>query len=364
MKGKRMNKANITGRVKLLVVLATAVTLVGTLTAPVQATHRAVQISWGSDASDRSDCPENITCYNLDYELFGDFETPYELECWVNGRKGWSGNWSGQANRACYYWGQGVRASVVIDGIRSNEIILGQPDPPARLRTSTIDHNSFRVTWSPPDDDGGSPITGYSMTISRSRLSQSLGPWSRTYTYPSSTRSLTFNGRNSAIYSVTVAAINSTASSNVASARHKNGDPPSTTPGRPLDGWARYQASSEDTTSFYRKFKVSWSPPVDDGGSSITGYSLTISRPRLSGSVGPWSRTFSYGAGTRSMTFTGRSDLKATYTIELAAKNSVGSGQHVSSDIITYPLGYNCDIPWWDFLTQCAHAPSVGVRLE
>ena len=34
----------------------------------VPATPREVRISWGSDASNRPDCPEDTTCWNLEYE--------------------------------------------------------------------------------------------------------------------------------------------------------------------------------------------------------------------------------------------------------------------------------------------------------
>lgn len=359
-----MNEPRIKSGARLLVVFATALALVATLTTPVQAASREVRISWGSDASDRIDCPSNARCYNLAYELIGDFDpVPYSLECWVNGRKGWSGQWSGRPHTACYYWGQGVRASVVIDGVRSNEIVLGQPQPPKNLRTSKIDHNSFRITWSPPQDDGGSSITGYSVTVSRPRLSSSVGPWSRTYTHRSNSRSRTLNGRSGAEYTVTVRALNAIATSDPVSDTHRNGDPPSTRPGAPLNAKVLYHEIDPDT-NYFRSLKITWDPPADDGGTRITGYTVKISRPRLSSSIGPWERTYTHSSTNRSRTFKGRADKKATYTIEIAARNRIGTGQYVDGQITTYPEDYDCDIPWWDIFTQCALAPAAGTILE
>ena len=86
---------------------------------------RAVRISWGSDASNRSDCPANTKCRNLNYEYIGDWPSPpYTTECWDNGQRGYGPFlWSGRPHTGCYYWGgPGQTAHVVIDGIRSNTI--------------------------------------------------------------------------------------------------------------------------------------------------------------------------------------------------------------------------------------------------
>ena len=83
---------------------------------------RAVRISWGTDASNRSACPANTTCRNLNYEYIGDWPSPpYTTECWGNGRRGYGPfQWSGRPHTGCYYWGG--TAQVVINGIRSNTI--------------------------------------------------------------------------------------------------------------------------------------------------------------------------------------------------------------------------------------------------
>lgn len=39
--------------------------------------------------------------------------------------------------------------------------ILDTPGPPYKLETSDIAKDSVTLTWYEPDEDGGSPITGY-----------------------------------------------------------------------------------------------------------------------------------------------------------------------------------------------------------
>ena len=93
---------------------------------------RALRISWGSDASNRPDCPNDETCWNLRYEYIGTWEQPpYTLECWSNGQQIWIGQWTGKETTGCYYWGTET-AQVVIDGIRSNELTT----PPTTTTTT------------------------------------------------------------------------------------------------------------------------------------------------------------------------------------------------------------------------------------
>ena len=101
-----------------------------------------LRISWGGDASGRSDCPTNSNCRYLRYEYIGDWpQPPYSAECWHNGRRGYGPfSWSGRPQTGCIYW-DGT-AQVIINGIRSNEISYGdRPSsttalPVARLSTT------------------------------------------------------------------------------------------------------------------------------------------------------------------------------------------------------------------------------------
>ena len=82
----------------------------------------ALRISWGSDASNRQDCPANTDCRNLSYDYIGDWPAPpYWVEGWGNGQRLFGPvQWTGRPHTGCYYWGG--TAQVVINGVRSNTI--------------------------------------------------------------------------------------------------------------------------------------------------------------------------------------------------------------------------------------------------
>ena len=100
---------------------------------------RMLRISWGSDASDRRDCPTNTGCRNLSYDYIGDWPSPpYSVECWGNGQRLFGPfQWTGRPHTGCYYWGG--TAQVVINGVRSNTITFPDEPPPPPL--------ALRISW-------------------------------------------------------------------------------------------------------------------------------------------------------------------------------------------------------------------------
>ena len=104
-------------------------------------TEKQVRISWGSNATGRgANCPASANCRNLSYTLVGDFGPgPYILECLGEGHDPWKGRWSGSASTGCYYRGTGHTVYVVIDGVRSNDLV----GPPAADGTE----KQVRISW-------------------------------------------------------------------------------------------------------------------------------------------------------------------------------------------------------------------------
>ena len=121
---------------------------------------RQLRISWGSDASNRRNCPANTECRNLGYEYIGNWgDPPYDVECWANGHRGDRFLWTGRPHTGCYYWSSDVTAQVVIDGVRSNVLqwegsLAVVPDQPT-VR-ATVSGTTVGASWSA--DDNGSRI--------------------------------------------------------------------------------------------------------------------------------------------------------------------------------------------------------------
>ena len=100
---------------------------------------REVRIAWGSDATGRGDdCPPSANCRNLTYHFNGDFgTTPYYLECLGEGHDPWRGDWYGNPESGCYYRDSGHTIYVVVDGVRSNDLV-GPPAPEPEPRVVQI----------------------------------------------------------------------------------------------------------------------------------------------------------------------------------------------------------------------------------
>lgn len=84
-----------------------------------------------------------------------------------------------------------------------------------------------------------------------------------------------------------------------------------------------------------RRCVISWSPPGSDGDSAITGYTVTVSRPRQVPFFPPWSTTRDFPASARSMVSCGRHET--TYTVTVRAINAVGAGPTVTAMKTTQP---------------------------
>ena len=307
---------------------------------------REITISLGET---RTDCPNTARpCRWLSADLDGFSSGRYWVRClWSTAASGSQRTFADfnvnfddsrvpRYDKLCSYNGTpGRYLTVIYDGVRSNTIqfsassggdppppppippVGGPPDPP-RLSVRIDESAGGRTlvaSWSPPSDDGGSRITGYTVTISRP--GRTFGPYDR----PASSRSYRLtNARENTTYTVRVVAENTHGRSRAATASAMSqGEPP---------GPPRNVRWRETTVDGEPRIVASWSPPSDDGGSRITGYTVTISRS---------GRTFGsreVSAHTRSRYI--RNPLSGTiYTVRVRAENQHGSGPEARRSIKT-----------------------------
>ena len=172
--------------------------------------------------------------------------------------------------------------------------------PTGVTATSGADASSV-VSWTPPASDGGAAINNYTVTSSPGA-----------FTCATSATSCTVVGlTNGSAYTFTVTASNfiGTGSPSSASAPATPAAPvaPATVPGTPTGVTA---TSNADASSF-----VSWTAPTTDGGSAITGYTVTSA---------PGGITCVTVA--TSCTVTGLTN-GTTYTFTVTATNVIGTSQ-------------------------------------
>ena len=167
------------------------------------------------------------------------------------------------------------------------------------------------VSWDAPASDGGSAITGYTVTSS---------PDGKTCTTTGATNCVVGGLTNGTPYTFTVTATNAVGTgpaSGASAAVTPQADlPPVTVPGAPLD----VEAVAGDAEA-----TVSWDAPASDGGSAITGYAVTSS---------PDGKTCST-TGATTCVVSGLTN-GTPYTFTVKATNAVGAGAaSAASDAVT-----------------------------
>ena len=188
------------------------------------------------------------------------------------------------------------------------------PTKPGKARNLFIaleSDGSLLIAWDPPQNDGGSAITGY--TVQWKSGSQSFGDPSREHTTGASAITYAITGlTNGTEYTVRVIAVNAVG----------DGPPSDTTTGTPVgppDAPPNVQAGSG-----HQQLTVSWGAP-NDGGSAITGYTVQLKLSSVSGwpSGSVTERTLTGTPPARSHTFTGLTN-GTEYTVRVRATNALG----------------------------------------
>jgi titin len=171
----------------------------------------------------------------------------------------------------------------------------GTPDAP----TLTAGNTSIQVDWTAPSDDGGASISGYTVTASD-------GTTSFTCHWTTGPLSCNITGlTNGTTYSVNVLAINAAGSSSTSDTTDAT---PLTVPDAPTITGVDRQL---DTIT------VTWSAPLNNGGSAVTAYLVTATPSDSSGDV------TCDTTGELTCDLTGVSNT-ASYSIVVVATNDAG----------------------------------------
>jgi trimeric autotransporter adhesin len=175
------------------------------------------------------------------------------------------------------------------------------------IGTATAGNASATVSFTPPTNDGGSAITGYTVTAADSTTPANGGQTAGGTASPITVPGLT-NGDS---YTFTVTATNAIGTGDPSDASNAVTPEAPTAPGAPTIGTA---------TAGNASASVTFTPPSGDGGSPITGYTVTAADSTTPANGGQTA------AGTSSpITVPGLTNGDS-YTFTVTATNGIGTG--------------------------------------
>jgi hypothetical protein len=177
------------------------------------------------------------------------------------------------------------------------------PDAPT-IGTATAGNAQATVTFTAPVSNGGSVITGYTVTSSPGGL-----------TGTGTVSPIIVTGLSNTAYTFIVTATNVNGTSPASSA--SNSVTPTTVPGAPIIGTA---------TAGNAKATVTFTPPVSNGGSDITGYTVTSNPENITGI-----------ASASPITVTGLTN-GTSYTFTVTATNANGNSYSSSASNSVTPF--------------------------
>ncbi|KAK2158172.1 hypothetical protein LSH36_175g03003 [Paralvinella palmiformis] len=158
------------------------------------------------------------------------------------------------------------------DSAEIDVIVLGPPDHPmGPLEVSDVKKDSVKLSWKKPKDDGGKPISGYTIE----KLNTKKGVWEKVPgTIPrDADEAVVPKLKEGEDYKFRVMAENENGTSEpLETERPVKAKNPFDRPGKP--------GAPEVDDSDYDHIKIKWNPPKKDGGAPISGYNVERKDPK------------------------------------------------------------------------------------
>ncbi len=223
---------------------------------------------------------------------------------------------NGLTNGTTYYFVIVAVSTGGVSSANSNEASTGPAGVPGATAAPTATAGNAQVTvkWTAPASDGGSAVLGYNVFVGTNTSGASNVPVNAGLV--SGTQYTVVGLANGTQYFFTVAAVNAVGQGPQS---FPVGATPSTVAGAP----SNVTAVAGDNSA-----TLTWSTPAFDGGSPITGYSVT---PYVGGSAGT-PQTFNSPAPVEIVTGLTNG---TTYTFAVAAINANGTGANGFSNFVT-----------------------------
>ena len=307
----------------------------------------------------------------------GGAATGYRIEVSANGVSGWTNLVANTRSTATTYPHSGLapgttrhyRVSAINrEGVGSPSAVANAttattvPGAPTNLRATPAGQSQINLTWSAPAATGGSRLTGYRIEVSRNGgatwtlLAGHTGSLATSYFHTGLSAGVTRHYR--------VAAINARGAGMFSSPAHATTT--ATVPRQPTG----LQAVSQGPAAI----RLSWSPPLLDGGAAVTGYRIDVSTD----GGRSWGVLVANTGSTIAAHVHSGLGAATTRHYRVAAINSVGTGAfsavaHATTVALVPGAPRNLEATAtgharidleWDAPAQTGGAPITGYRIE
>jgi hypothetical protein len=192
--------------------------------------------------------------------------------------------------------------------------VLGMTFAPPKSPTDlqgTRGNTQVSLKWTAPNNNGGTPITGYLVE----RSTSSSGQWTQTLTGSTEASFVVTGLTNGILYYFRVSGVNIVGTGTPSTTLSVT---PSTIPGPSV--------ITSSTSYSNQQSLVKWAEPVNTGGAPILSYNLQYSSTNTTGSWLP-TTPYSFSASTISYTFTGLTN-GTRYYFQVQAVNLNGLGPY------------------------------------